>query len=68
MLEAKGQETADNLTGAQAAVPECESRSLLGLGVPSTADEYKSGNNTSLEYAKEDARCQHTPVVFGRRS
>ena len=40
MLEAKGQETADNLTGAQAAVPECESRSLLGLGVPSTADEY----------------------------
>jgi hypothetical protein len=57
MLEAKGQEAADDLPSAQAAVPECESRSLFGLGVPSTADEYESGNNASLENSKKDAGC-----------
>jgi hypothetical protein len=55
MLKAKGQETADDLAGAQAAIPEGESGSLLGLGVPSTADEDQSGNNASLKYPKEDA-------------
>jgi hypothetical protein len=49
MLKAERQETADNLTSAQTAVPECESGSLFGLGVPSAADEYERGNNTSLE-------------------
>jgi hypothetical protein len=55
MLEAKGQETADDLAGAQAAIPEGESGSLLGFGVPPTTDEYEGGNNTSLEYPKEYA-------------
>jgi hypothetical protein len=68
MLKAERQETADNLTSAQTAVPECESGSLFGLGVPSAADEYERGNNTSLEYSEEDARGQETPVVFGSRS
>ena len=68
MLKAERQETADNLAGAQSAVPEREPGSLFGLGVPSTAYEYQRGNNTSLEYSKEDARRQQTPVVFGSRS
>jgi hypothetical protein len=68
MLKTKGQETADDLTGAQTAVPEGKSWSLFRLSVPSTADEDQGGNNTSLEYPEEDTGCEQTPVVFGSRS
>jgi hypothetical protein len=54
MLKTKGQETANDLASAQAAIPEGESGGLLGLGVPPAADEDQGGNNTSLEYPKED--------------
>jgi len=62
MLEAERQETADDLTSAQTAIPEGETGSLFGLGVPSAADEYQGGDNTSLEYSKEDTRYQQTSV------
>jgi hypothetical protein len=64
MLEAERQETADDLTGAQTAIPEGETGILFGFGVPSTAYEYQGGNNTSLKYSKEDARYQQTSIAL----
>jgi hypothetical protein len=67
MLKAERQKAADDLTSAQTAIPEGETGSLLGLGVPSGADEYQGGDNTSLKYSKEDARYQQTLIALSSR-
>ena len=67
MLEAERDEAADDLSQAQARVPDAESRRLLGLGVPLAADEHQTGRNGSLEDAQEDASREQGLVVPGSR-
>ena len=63
MLEAKGDETTDNLTETETKIPEGKPGSLLGFGVPLTADEHQGRGNGSLEYAKEDTGHQQTVII-----
>lgn len=64
MLEAEGNETADDGTDARPQIPKANARRLFFLLVPHTSDEDERGRNSRFEDAEEDARSNKGTVCL----
>lgn len=64
LLETIGYDASNDLTHAEAGIPNTESRRCLGFGVPLVADEDKARCNGSFEDAQEYPRCQQGSIIM----
>lgn len=64
VLEPKRQNSTNDLSGTQTAIPESVSRCLFGLIIPPTNDEHQTRHSASFEYAYTHSTCEQGRVVL----